>query len=140
MICQKGIRPIKSKTRNPPLWIRLSKGRKDGEYLMFLMSIIVFDLIIALCMFLIGFYFYSSKGKAADYLTGYNIRSEDQRKKVNEDLMCQCYGKRMMFMALPFLWGMILDFFKPGLGNGLAWIVWFILFVLLLIKRAKLEK
>ena len=46
----------------------------------------------------------------------------------------------MMVMALPFLLGMVLDFFKPGLGNGLAWIVWFILFVLLLIKRTKLEK
>ncbi len=107
---------------------------------MFLIFIIVFDLIMALCMFLMGFYFYRSKGKAADYLTGYNIRSEDQRKKVNEDLLCQCYGKRMMVMALPFLLGMVLDFFKPGLGNGLAWIVWFILFILLLIKRAKLEK
>lgn len=107
---------------------------------MFLIFIIVFDLIMALCMFLMGFYFYSSKGKAADYLTGYNIRSEDQRKKVNEYLLCQCYGKRMMVMALPFLLGMVLDFFKPGLGNGLAWIVWFILFVLLLIKRTKLEK
>lgn len=87
-----------------------------------------------------GLLFLQIKRKAADYLTGYNIRSEDQRKKINEDLLCQCYGKRMMVMALPFLLGMVLDFFKPGLGNGLAWIVWFILFILLLIKRAKLEK
>ena len=31
---------------------------------MFLIFIIVFDLIMALCMFLMGFYFYRSKGKA----------------------------------------------------------------------------
>ena len=46
----------------------------------------------------------------------------------------------MMGMALPFLWGMILDLFKPGIGTGLAWLIWFVLFVLLLIKRSKLEK
>lgn len=28
-----------------------------------------------------------------------------------------------LIMALPFLCGMILDFFKPGIGNGLAWLV-----------------
>src|SRR5699024_12370548 len=55
-------------------------------------------------------------------------------------ILCQCYGKRMMVMALPFLFGMILDLFKPGIGTGLAWLVWFVLFILLLVKRAKLEK
>lgn len=49
------------------------------------MLVLLFDnLIMALCIFLIGLYFYRSKGKAADYLTGYNLRSEAQRKKVNE--------------------------------------------------------
>ena len=107
---------------------------------MFLVLVLLFDLLMALCMFLIGLYFYRSKGKAADHLTGYNLRSEARRKKVNEVLMCQCYGKRMMVMALPFLFGMILDLFQPGIGTGLAWLVWFVLFILLLVKRAKLEK
>lgn len=41
------------------------------------MLVLLFDnLIMALCIFLIGLYFYRSKGKAADYLTGYNLRSE----------------------------------------------------------------
>ena len=112
-----------------------------GGQPMFLILVLLFDnLIAALCMFLIGLYFYRSKGKAADYLTGYNLRSEAQRKKVNEVFMCQCYGKRIMVMALPFLFGMILDLFKPGIGTGLAWLVWFVLFILLLVKRAKLEK
>ena len=56
-----------------------------GGQPMFLILVLLFDnLIAALCMFLIGLYFYRSKGKAADYLTGYNLRSEAQRKKVNE--------------------------------------------------------
>ena len=101
-----------------------------GGQPMFLILVLLFDnLIMALCMFLIGLYFY-----------GYNLRSEALRKKVNEVFMCQCYGKRMMVMALPFLFGMILDLFKPGIGTGLAWLVWFVLFILLLVKRAKLEK
>ena len=108
---------------------------------MFLILVLLFDnLIAALCMFLIGLYLHGSNGKADDYLTGNNLRSEAQRKKVNEVFMCQCYGKRMMVMALPFLFGMILDLFKPGIGTGLAWLVWFVLFILLLVKRAKLEK
>ena len=108
---------------------------------MFLILVLLFDnLIMALCMFLIGLYFYRSKGKAADYLTGYNLRSEALRKKVNEVFMCQCYGKRMMVTSLPFLFGMILDLFKPGISTGLAWLLWMVLFVLLLVRRSKLEK
>ena len=54
--------------------------------------------------------------------------------------MCQCYGKRMMVTSLPFLFGMILDLFKPGISTGLAWLLWMVLFVLLLVRRSKLEK
>lgn len=57
-----------------------------------------------------------------------------------EVLMCQCYGKRMMVTSLPFLFGMILDLFKPGISTGLAWLLWMVLFVLLLVRRSKLEK
>ena len=32
------------------------------------------DLMMALCMFLFGRYFYKSKGKACNLLTGYNMR------------------------------------------------------------------
>ena len=54
--------------------------------------------------------------------------------------MCQCNGKRMMVTSLPFLFGMILDLFKPGISTGLAWLLWMVFFVLLLVRRSKLEK
>ena len=46
---------------------------------------ILFDLMLAILFFLIGIYFYKSNGKAANFLTGYNMKSIDERKKFNED-------------------------------------------------------
>ena len=100
----------------------------------------VFDLFMALVTFLMGFYFYKSKGKAANLLSGYNRRSKEERKNVNEDAMCCCYGKRMMIMAIPFVAGAVIDTFWEGTGCALAWGVWIILFILLLVKRTKTEK
>lgn len=102
--------------------------------------LVFYDLSIALIMYLLGRYFYNSRGKACNLLTGYNMRSEEERKKFDEEAMCRCYGKRMMIMAVPFICGMIIDIFKAGIGCALAWGVWIILFVLLLIQRAKIEK
>ena len=45
------------------------------------MFYIVFDFAMAVIMFLFGIYFYKSKGKAARFLSGYNMKSEDERKK-----------------------------------------------------------
>lgn len=40
----------------------------------------IFNLIMALIMFLLGICFYKSNGKAAEFLTGYNSRSKEERK------------------------------------------------------------
>ena len=60
------------------------------------MFYIIFDFCMAVIMLLFGIGFYKSGGKAADYLTGYNMRSADERRKYDEDAMCKAYGKRMI--------------------------------------------
>lgn len=99
-----------------------------------------FDLMMAVLMFLFGFYFYCSYGKGANLLTGYHMRSKEERKKYNEMEMCKSYGKRMMIMAIPFLLGAIIDSFVSGLGYILAWGIWIFLLFLLLLERTKKEK
>ena len=44
----------------------------------------------------------SIRRKAARFLTGYNMKSEDERKKYDENVMCKAYGKRMIFMSFRF--------------------------------------
>ncbi|WMJ86044.1 DUF3784 domain-containing protein [Anaerocolumna sp. MB42-C2] len=100
--------------------------------------LILLDIGIAIIMFLLGWSFYRSNGKASKFLTGYNMRS-DRKTHEEEMYMCKNYGIRMMIMAVPFVIGAVIDFFKSGVGCTFAWIVWIILFVLLLIKRYQLE-
>ena len=107
---------------------------------MFQVFVIIFDLFMALLMFFMGRYFCNSKGRASNLLTGYNMRSEDERKQFDEDAMCRIYGKRMMGMAVPFVCGAAIDFFKPGVGCTAAWVEWIVLCVMLCIKRTSMEK
>ena len=104
------------------------------------MFIIIFDFSMAVLMFLFGIYFYKSKGKAARFLSGYNMKSADERKKYDENAMCKAYGKRMMFMSVPFIIGIIIDIQYQGIGSWIAWGIWLIMFVLLLIDRHKRER
>lgn len=107
---------------------------------MFQVLVIIFDLFMAVLMFFMGRYFYHSKGKASNLLTGYNMRPGNERKQSDEDDMCRIYGKRIMGMAVSFVCGAAIDFFKPGIGCTAAWIVWIVLFVMLCIKRTSMEK
>ena len=84
--------------------------------------------------------FYKSEGKAAKFLSGYNMKSADERKKYDENAMCKAYGKRMMFMSVPFIIGIIIDIRNQGIGYFIAWAIWFIMFVLLLIDRHRRER
>ena len=101
---------------------------------------IIIDFTMALIFFLFGIVFYKSEGKAVKFLAGYNEKSEDERKKYDENAMCKSYGKRMIFMSFPFLAGIIIDIFYQGIGCLIAWGIWFIMFVLLLIDRHKRER
>ncbi len=101
---------------------------------------IIIDFTMALIFFLFGIVFYKSEGKAVKFLTGYNEKSEDERKKYDENAMCKSYGKRMIFMSLPFLLGIFIDIQYPGIGCLISWAVWFVMFILLLVDRHKREK
>ena len=104
------------------------------------MFYIVFDFAMAVIMFLFGIYFYKSKGKAARFLSGYNMKSEDERKKYDENAMCKAYGKRMIVMSLPFIVGIIIDTQYQGIGCLIAWVVGVVMFILLLVDRHKRER
>ena len=95
------------------------------------MFIIIYDFLMAVLMFLFGIYFYKSKGKAARFLSGYNMKSEEERKKYDENAMCKAYGKRMMVMSLPFIVGIIIDIQYQGTGCLIAWMIWLIMFMIL---------
>ena len=103
------------------------------------MFYLIFDLMMALIMFLLGIGFYKSNGKATNYLSGYNSKSEEERKNYNEKDMSVTYGKRMMFMAFPFIAGAVIDVFIQGIGCLIAWLIWCVMFVLLLISRHRTE-
>ena len=104
--------------------------------------------MMAVIIFLFGMWFYKSEGKAANFLSGYNMKSADERKKYDENAMCKAYGKRMMFMSVPFIIGIIIDILigiiidiqYQGIGSWIAWGIWLIMFVLLLIDRHKRER
>ena len=104
------------------------------------MFIIIYDFSMAVLMFLFGIYFYKSKGKAARFLSGYNMKSEEERKKYDECFCVSAYGKRMMVMSLPFTVGIIIDIQYQGTGCLIAWMIWLIMFISLLIDRHKRER
>ena len=82
--------------------------------------------MMAVIMFLFGMWFYKSEGKATKFLSGYNMKSADERKKYDENAMCKAYGKRMMFMSVPFIIGIIIDIQYQGIGCWIAWGIWLI--------------
>lgn len=105
-----------------------------------MLMLIILDIMMAIIFFVIGLAFYKSNGKAAEYLTGYNTRTKEERKKYDENEMCKKYGKRMMFMSIPFIIGSVIDFKFVAIGTFVAWGIWFIMFILLLIERNNREK
>ena len=104
------------------------------------MFYIIFDFTMAVIMLSFGIWFYRSNGSAVRFLSGYNMKSEDERKKFDENAMCKAYGKRMMVMALPFILGIIIDTQYPGVGCLIAWSAWIVMLILLLVDRHKRER
>ena len=74
---------------------------------------VIFDLGMAVIMFLFGICFVKSNGKAAAFLSGYNMKSKEERKQYDEKEMCRVYGNR---------------------------VIWTVQFVLLMKERMKREK
>ena len=101
---------------------------------------VLFDTAMAAMMFVMGFLFYKSNGKAARFLSGYTMKTAQARKKYDEVQMCRNYGKRMMAMAIPFLIGAAIDMQFAGAGCLVAWGLWLVQFVFLLIERHRTER
>ena len=95
---------------------------------------------MAAIFFLIGFLFYRSNGKAANFLTGYNMKSAEERKKYDEKKLCKDYGKHMMLWPIPFFIGAVIDFIFPIKGTLIAWVIWSGMFIPLLIERHNRER
>ena len=104
------------------------------------MFYIIFDFAMTVIMFLLGISFYRSEGKAVRFLSCYNMKSEEERKHYDEDAMCKAYGKRMIVMSLTFILGMIIDFQHQAIGCLIAWVIWVVMFILLLVDRHKREQ
>ena len=86
------------------------------------MFYVIFDFVMAAIIFLFGVWFHKSNGKAAKFLSGYNMKSVDERKKYDENAICKAYGKRMMLMPIPFILGEIIDIQYQGIGCLIAWV------------------
>jgi hypothetical protein len=95
---------------------------------------------MALLLFVLGLCFYKSKGKASNFLTGYNFNKANLKASFDEERMCKDYGKRMMVWSVPFLSGAAVDKFKPGIGCILAWIAYTIFLIWHIIDRSKNER
>ena len=84
--------------------------------------------------------FLQIKRECCQILSGYNMKSKDERKKYDENAMCKAYGKRMIVMALPFILGIIIDTQYQGIGCLIAWVAWIVMLILLLVDRHKTER
>ncbi|MBQ7887818.1 MAG: DUF3784 domain-containing protein [Clostridia bacterium] len=104
------------------------------------MFYVLFNIGMAVIMFAAGILFYKSNGKAANFLSGYNMRSIKERKRYDEIQMCKNYGKRMLYMTIPFLFGAVIDIRFAGIGCLIAWGLWMVQFVFLLIERHRTER
>ena len=66
------------------------------------MFYIVFNFAMAVIMFLFGIWFYRSKGQASKFLSGYNMKSAEERKKYDENAMCKvlfnCMGDMVCYV------------------------------------------
>ena len=54
---------------------------------------IIFDFAMAVIMLLFGIWFYRSKGQASNFLSGYNMKSAEERKKYDEMLCVRHMGR-----------------------------------------------
>ena len=78
------------------------------------------DMIMAIIFVIMGAIFIKSKGNACDFIAGYNMKSQGERKKYNEIKICNSFGKANMSWSIYFIVGAIVDYFKPGVGIKIA--------------------
>jgi hypothetical protein len=87
---------------------------------------VLIDLIIALSMGAIGVGFLKSDGGACRFLSGYNMKSPEERAQYDEARMCRDYGRVITRWALFFVLGAMADLFVPFWGISCAFGLFFI--------------
>jgi hypothetical protein len=84
------------------------------------------DLLVAVILSIIGMLFVKSNGKGCDFLSGYNMAASEERKNYDEVKICNYTGKMNLIWSIFFIIGAIVDFFAPGVGVKLAFLLFII--------------
>lgn len=84
------------------------------------MTCISIDLLIAVIFIVMGILFIKSNGKGCNFISGYNIATEEERKNYDEVKICKYFGKTILIWAVFFIIGALVDYFYKGFGITLA--------------------
>jgi hypothetical protein len=97
-----------------------------------------FDLGMAAAMLLLSLPFLlSKKGKACVLISGYNMKTPEERAKYDEPRICRVFGTRIALWSIPFFIGFFIDLARPGVGCAIAWVLWGAVFAYHFIDMAR---
>lgn len=92
------------------------------------MTCISIDLLIAVIFIIMGVLFIKSNGKGCNFISGYNLATEEERKNYDEVKICKYVGKTILVWAVFFIIGALVDYFYQGIGIKLAFFLFIIAF------------
>jgi hypothetical protein len=84
------------------------------------------DLLVAAILAIMGTLFMKSNGKGCDFLSGYNMATSKERKNYDEVKICNYTGKTILVWTIFFIIGAVVDYFAPGVGVSLAFLLFII--------------
>lgn len=94
---------------------------------MFETSVILF--VMAIFIEIISILFFRSDGKGCIFIAGYNLTSEEVKKKYDEKGICRFMGKEFAILGIGFFIGAAIEFFfaeKGFIFVSIFFGVWFI--------------
>jgi len=101
------------------------------------MTYISIDLLIAVIFIVMGVLFIKSNGKGCNFISGYNLKTEEERKNYDEVKICKYVGKTILVWAVFFIIGALVDCFYKGIGIMLAFFLFIIGLAYLIYIRCK---
>ena len=84
---------------------------------------LIFMAIDALCIAFtvsLGYTFHRSGAFASRLIPGFGHKSAEERARYNEEGMCREVAAALIFCAVAFIVGVILDSIRPGLGLAIG--------------------
>lgn len=87
------------------------------------MEHIIVDFVVVVVWGILGIYLIKSEGKGWILLAGYNLATEEQRKKYDEKKLCIYTGKKCLLCTMAFVVGTVIDVFFPGKGFWIGMIL-----------------